>query len=193
MKAISYARYGGPEVLEYGDVDDPKVGPDTVLVRVRAASVNPVDWKARQGHLDAILPTVFPVVPGWDVAGVVVRPGPAVPEFAAGDEVIGYVRQDVLSGGTFAEYVAAPVRTLAPKPRGLTFEEAAGIPWPGSPRTRCCTASSGCAGARPSWCTRRPAGSDPSPSSSPPTSAPGSSARRANATTTSCAASAPSR
>ncbi|MEU0289725.1 NADP-dependent oxidoreductase [Streptomyces sp. NPDC006147] len=131
MKAISYARYGGPEVLEYGDVDDPKVGPDTVLVRVRAASVNPVDWKARQGHLDAILPTVFPVVPGWDVAGVVVRPGPAVPEFAAGDEVIGYVRQDVLSGGTFAEYVAAPVRTLAPKPRGLTFEEAAGIPLAG--------------------------------------------------------------
>ncbi|MDT6988301.1 NADP-dependent oxidoreductase [Streptomyces lusitanus] len=128
MKAISYARYGGPEVLEYGEVDDPKLGPDSVLVRVRAASVNPVDWKARQGHLDAALPAVFPVIPGWDLAGVVVRTGPAVPEFSEGDEVIGYVREDVLSFGTCAEYVAAPVRTIAPKPRRLGFEEAAGLP-----------------------------------------------------------------
>ncbi|GHH92265.1 NADP-dependent oxidoreductase [Streptomyces capillispiralis] len=131
MKAISYARYGGPEVLELGEVDDPKVGPDSVLVKVRAAAVNPVDWKCREGYLDQALRAVFPVVPGWDVSGVVVRPGPAVPEFAPGDEVIGYVRADVLSGGTFAEYVAAPVRTLARKPRNLTFEEAAGLPLTG--------------------------------------------------------------
>ncbi|MFI8086786.1 NADP-dependent oxidoreductase [Streptomyces sp. NPDC086080] len=128
MKAISYARYGGPEVLELGEVDDPKVGPDSVLVKVRAAGVNPVDWKCREGYLDPVLPAVFPVVPGWDMAGVVVQPGPAVPEFAVGDEVIGYVRKDVLSQGTFAEYVAAPVRTLARKPRTLSFEEAAGLP-----------------------------------------------------------------
>ncbi|MEU3195169.1 NADP-dependent oxidoreductase [Streptomyces sp. NPDC006996] len=131
MKAISYARYGGPEVLELGEVDDPKVGPDSVLVKVRAAGVNPVDWKCREGYLDSVLPAVFPVVPGWDVAGVVVQPGPAVPEFAVGDEVIGYVREDVLSRGTFAEYVAAPVRTLARKPRSLSFEEAAGLPLAG--------------------------------------------------------------
>ncbi|QKV99606.1 NADP-dependent oxidoreductase [Streptomyces sp. NA02536] len=131
MKAIRYARYGGPEVLELGEADDPRVGPDSVLVEVRAAAVNPVDWKCRGGHLDQILQPVFPVIPGWDVSGVVVRPGPAVPEFAAGDEVIGYVREDVLSRGTFAEYVAAPVRTLARKPRGLSFEEAAGLPLAG--------------------------------------------------------------
>lgn len=131
MKAISYARYGGPEVLELGEVDDPKVGPDTVLVKVRAAAVNPVDWKCREGYLDAVLPAVFPVIPGWDVSGVVVQPGPAVPEFSAGDEVIGYVREDVLSRGTLAEYVAAPVRTLARKPGSLTFEEAAGLPLAG--------------------------------------------------------------
>ncbi|GGV42194.1 NADP-dependent oxidoreductase [Streptomyces griseoflavus] len=131
MKAISYARYGGPEVLELGEVDDPKVGPDAVLVKVRAAAVNPVDWKCREGYLDAILPAVFPVVPGWDVSGVVVQPGPAVPEFSVGDEVIGYVRADVLSGGTFAEYVAAPVRTLARKPGSMSFEEAAGLPLAG--------------------------------------------------------------
>ncbi|MFE2064695.1 NADP-dependent oxidoreductase [Streptomyces sp. NPDC059467] len=128
MKGISYSRYGGPEVLEYGEVRDPKVGPDSVLVKVRAAAVNPVDWKCREGHLDGILDTVFPVIPGWDVSGVVVQPGAAVTEFAAGDEVIGYVREDFLSRGTFAEYVAAPVRTLARKPRNLSFEEAAGLP-----------------------------------------------------------------
>ncbi|MFF7857621.1 zinc-binding dehydrogenase [Streptomyces sp. NPDC007904] len=131
MKAISYARYGGPEVLELGEVDDPRLGPDSVLVKVRAAAVNPVDWKCREGHLDPVLQAVFPVVPGWDVSGVVVRPGPAVPEFAAGDEVIGYVREDFLSRGTFAEYVAAPVRALARKPRNLSFEEAAGLPLAG--------------------------------------------------------------
>ncbi|GAA3497533.1 NADP-dependent oxidoreductase [Streptomyces prasinosporus] len=131
MKAISYSRYGGPEVLGFGEVDDPVVGPDSVLVKVRAAAVNPVDWKCREGYLAPILRAVFPVIPGWDVSGVVVRPGPAVPEFSAGDEVIGYVREDFLSRGTFAEYVAAPVRALAPKPRNLTFEEAAGLPLAG--------------------------------------------------------------
>ncbi|MFI0811754.1 NADP-dependent oxidoreductase [Streptomyces echinatus] len=131
MKGISYSRYGGPEVLEYGELRDPKVGPDQVLVKVRAAAVNPVDWKCREGHLDALLDAVFPVIPGWDVSGVVVRPGVSVTEFGAGDEVIGYVREDFLSRGTFAEYVAAPVRTLARKPRNLSFEEAAGLPLAG--------------------------------------------------------------
>ncbi|MER7835909.1 NADP-dependent oxidoreductase [Streptomyces sp. NPDC096040] len=131
MKGISYSRYGGPEALQYGEVKDPKVGPDTVLVKVRAAAVNPVDWKCREGHLDGVLDAVFPVVPGWDVSGVVVQPGAAVTEFAVGDEVIGYVREDFLSRGTFAEYVAAPVRTLGRKPRNLSFEEAAGLPLAG--------------------------------------------------------------
>ncbi|WP_225803808.1 NADP-dependent oxidoreductase [Streptomyces sp. NK15101] len=128
MKAISYSRYGGPEVLEYGELPDPKVGPDEVLVKVRAAAVNPVDWKAQAGYLDGMLDAVFPVVPGWDVSGVVVRLGVSVPEYAVGDEVMGYVREDVLAHGTFAEYVAAPVRTLARKPRTFGFEEAAALP-----------------------------------------------------------------
>lgn len=131
MKAISYSGYGGPEVLEYGEARDPKVGPDSVLVKVRAAAVNPVDWKAREGYLDPVLDAVFPVIPGWDVSGVVIQPGASVTEFVTGDEVIGYVREDFLSHGTFAEYVAAPVRTLARKPRNLTYEEAAGLPLAG--------------------------------------------------------------
>ncbi|WP_328945496.1 NADP-dependent oxidoreductase [Streptomyces sp. NBC_00250] len=128
MKAISYSRYGGPEVLEYGELPDPKIGPDAVLLKVRAAAVNPVDWKCQAGYLDGMMDAVFPVIPGWDVSGVVVRPGVSVTEFAEGDEVMGYVREDFLSRGTFAEYVAAPVRTLARKPRSVGFEESAALP-----------------------------------------------------------------
>jgi NADPH:quinone reductase-like Zn-dependent oxidoreductase len=131
MKAITYRTNGGPDVLEYGDVPNPKLGADTVLIRVKAASVNPVDWKIQAGYLDGVLDTVFPVIPGWDVAGVVEETGVGVTEFAPGDEVIGYVREDFVSRGTFAEYVAAPIRTLARKPANLSFEEAAGLPLAG--------------------------------------------------------------
>ncbi|MFB7618018.1 NADP-dependent oxidoreductase [Kitasatospora sp. NPDC056181] len=131
MKAITYQRYGGPDVLEYGTVPEPKLGADAVLVRVRAASVNPVDWKIQAGYLDSVLDAVFPVIPGWDVAGVVEQVGVGVTEYAPGDEVIGYVREDMVGRGTFAEYVAAPVRTLARKPAALDFEQAAGLPLAG--------------------------------------------------------------
>ncbi|WP_029288589.1 NADP-dependent oxidoreductase [Cellulomonas sp. HZM] len=131
MRAITYSRFGGADVLELTDQPVPKVGPDSVLVRVRASSVNPVDWKVRAGYLDGLMDTQFPVVPGWDVAGVVERVGLDTPELAAGDEVYGYVRKDWMHGGTLAEYVAAPVRTLAHKPASLSFEEAAAVPLAG--------------------------------------------------------------
>jgi NADPH2:quinone reductase len=131
MRAITYSRFGGADVLELSELPTPKVGPDTVLVRVRATSVNPVDWKVRKGYLDAIMDTTFPVVPGWDVAGVVERVGLDTPELSVGDEVFGYVRKDVVSGGTTAELVAAPVRTLARKPSSWTWEQAAGAPLAG--------------------------------------------------------------
>jgi NADPH:quinone reductase-like Zn-dependent oxidoreductase len=131
MRAITYDRYGGSDVLQLTDRPEPKVSSDSVLVRVRAASVNPVDWKIRAGYLDPIIDIEFPAVPGWDVAGVVERPGLDTPELAAGDEVYGYVRKDWLHGGTFAELVAAPVRTIARKPASLTFEEAAAVPLAG--------------------------------------------------------------
>ncbi|MEG9246813.1 NADP-dependent oxidoreductase [Arthrobacter sp. Soc17.1.1.1] len=131
MKAVFYEQYGDPDVLQYGEQPDPKVGPDSVLVDVRASSVNPVDWKITAGYLDGTLPTYFPVIPGWDVAGVVVQPGPSVTEFQAGDEVIGYVRMDTVGLGTFAEQVAAPVRALARKPRNVSWAEAAPMPLAG--------------------------------------------------------------
>ncbi len=131
MKAVYYQQHGGADVLEYGDLPDPVVGPDSVLVRVKAASVNPVDWKGREGYLQGLIDATLPVVPGWDVAGVVESVGIAVTEYAPGDEVLGYVREDSLARGTFAELVAANVRFLAPKPAELTWTQAAGLPLAG--------------------------------------------------------------
>jgi NADPH:quinone reductase-like Zn-dependent oxidoreductase len=131
MRAITYDQYGSADVLQLTEQPDPHPGPDTVVVRVKAASVNPVDWKVREGYLDGLLDARFPVVPGWDVAGVVEQVGLDTPEYAVGDEVYGYVRTDVVHGGTFAELVAAPVRTLARKPAMLSFAEAAAVPLAG--------------------------------------------------------------
>jgi NADPH:quinone reductase-like Zn-dependent oxidoreductase len=128
MKAIALWRYGDPEVLEPMDLPDPKVGPDTVLVRTRACGVNPVDYKIRQGGLDALIPTHFPLVPGLDVAGVVEVTGPAVQGIAAGDEVIAYNRQDHLQWGTYAELTPVPVRAVAARPASASWEQAGALP-----------------------------------------------------------------
>ncbi|BDH13849.1 NADP-dependent oxidoreductase [Streptomyces hygroscopicus] len=131
MKAIIANSYGGPEVLAYTDRPEPKVGPDSFLIRVKAAGVNPVDWKIVGGYLDPMMDAHFPFVPGWDVAGVVEAVGADATEYEVGDEVIGYVRKDEVQHGTYAELVAAPVRTLARKPASLSWQQAAGLPLAG--------------------------------------------------------------
>jgi NADPH:quinone reductase-like Zn-dependent oxidoreductase len=131
VKAIAAQAYGGPDVLELVELPEPKIGPDFVLVQVRAAGVNPVDWKIREGRLDGAFSVHFPLVPGWDVAGVVAKVGPSVTEFAPGDEVIGYVRRDEIQHGTYAELVPAPVRTLGPKPARASWAQAAALPLAG--------------------------------------------------------------
>lgn len=131
MKAMTLQQYGQPEDLKLTDHPDPKVAPGEVLVRVKAAGVNPVDWKLGEGLLDALMETHFPMIPGWDVAGVVERVGLDVEEFAPGDEVYGYVRKDSVQLGTYAELVSAHVRMLARKPASLTWEQAAGVPLAG--------------------------------------------------------------
>lgn len=137
MKAITTSHYGGPDTLELTEADDPKVGPDAVLVRVRAAGVNPVDWKVVAGYLDPIMDVHFPLIPGWDVAGVVEAVGLDATEFSVGDEVFGYVRKDAVQHGTYAELVAAPVRTLARKPAALDFPHAAAVPLAGLTAYQC--------------------------------------------------------
>jgi len=131
MRAAFYQQFGDNSVITIGELPDPKVGPGEVLVEVRCAGVNPVDWKVMAGGLDPLMNAYFPVVPGWDVSGVVKAVGLDTPEYAVGDAVIAYARKDVLAGGTFAELVSAPVRTLARKPASLGFEEAAGLPLAG--------------------------------------------------------------
>ncbi|KMS79480.1 MULTISPECIES: NADP-dependent oxidoreductase [Streptomyces] len=132
MKAMVYRRYGGPEVLELAELPRPRTHVDSVLVRVRAAALNPADLALQRGALDGAVDTYFPVIPGWDVAGVVEDAGPAATEFSPGDEVIGYVRGDVQRAhGGLAELVSADVRTLVRKPRTMSFAEAAGLPLAG--------------------------------------------------------------
>ncbi|MFK5583064.1 MULTISPECIES: NADP-dependent oxidoreductase [unclassified Serinicoccus] len=131
MRAVTYDRFGDVDTLSVNDLPDPKVGPGEVLVEVRRASVNPVDWKIVGGGLDPMMNTVFPVVPGWDVAGVVRSVGPDTPEFSPGDEVLAYARKDWVQAGTFAELVTVPVRAVARKPAGLGWDEAAALPLAG--------------------------------------------------------------
>ena len=132
MRAAVYDEYGDADVITVREHDDPPVGPDTVLVRVKATSVNPVDWKIRCGFLQGVYPHHLPVIPGWDVAGVVEAVGPAVVTgLEVGDEVWGYVRRDDVQWGTSAELVPAPERTVARKPAALSFEESAAVPLAG--------------------------------------------------------------
>ncbi|HST72890.1 MULTISPECIES: NADP-dependent oxidoreductase [Kocuria] len=131
MRALAYARYGDPDVLELTELPLPKVPPGWVLVKVRSAAVNPVDWKIMSGGLDALMEVQFPVVPGWDVAGVVESVGIDVPEWSPGDEVVAYARTDWVHGGTMAEYVALPSRLLAPKPASSDWDRAAALPLAG--------------------------------------------------------------
>jgi NADPH:quinone reductase-like Zn-dependent oxidoreductase len=102
-----------------------------VLIRVRAAGINPVDYKVRQGNLAGRIPHSFPLIPGWDAAGVVEQVGPAVTDIAPGDEVYAYCRKDFVRDGTYAELVSVRDDAVARKPARLSFEEAGGVPLAG--------------------------------------------------------------
>jgi NADPH:quinone reductase-like Zn-dependent oxidoreductase len=141
MRAIATDRFGGNDVLELTELPDPIVGPDTVLVRTKAVGLNPVDWKSVRGGLKERFPNHFPLVPGWDVAGVVERVGPAVTEFAEGDEVMAYDREDHVQWGTLAELVGVPVRCVAPKPAALGWAEAGALPLAGLTAYQCTLAA----------------------------------------------------
>ncbi len=126
MKAFILDRYGSKVALRLGEIADPDVKEDDVLVQVHAAGVNLLDSKIRGGAFKLILPYRAPFVLGHDVAGVVVRVGARVKQFKPGDEV--YARPADRRIGTFAELIAIRESDLALKPRKLTMEEAASIP-----------------------------------------------------------------
>lgn len=126
MHVVRLHQYGGPDELTYEETQRPEPEAGEVLVRVRAAGVNPVDWKTREGQ-SFPGPLQSPIILGWDIAGVVEEVGSGVDQFAPGDEVFGMVRFPEF-GNAYAEYVAAPVSDLAKKPAVLSFVEAAAVP-----------------------------------------------------------------
>ncbi len=126
MKAVIINSYGSPDVLEYADIDRPKIANDELLVKVSASSVNPVDWKTRRGDLQMLSGFNFPKVLGSDLSGVVVEVGQRVKKFQPGDEVYTFVNP--LSGGAYAEYVAVSEGNAALKPQNITHAEAAAVP-----------------------------------------------------------------
>src|SRR3954454_22521407 len=120
MRAVIFEQYGDPGVLRVGDVEEPHAGPGRVRVAVRAAGVNPIDWKVRSGAFKDMMPVRFPAVDAREAAGVVDEVGDGA-DAAAGDEVFGFS-----VAGAAAEY--AVLEEWARKPPGLSWEEAAGLP-----------------------------------------------------------------
>jgi len=129
MRAIAEVRFGGPITLM--DLPAPEIGTGEVLIRVRAAGVNPFDWKVADGALEGEQKHRFPLILGFDAAGVVERVGTEVTGLAEGDEVYGYLFKPVVGGGAYADYVSAPASIVAKKPKSVSFAEAAALPTPG--------------------------------------------------------------
>lgn len=126
MKAIQIHNYGGPEVLKYEDVPRPQPGKGEVLIRVHAASVNPIDWKVRAGYMKDFLPHSFPLILGWDVSGVIEEAGSNVSQLKKGDEV--YSLPDHTRNGGYAEYIVVRESEVALKPNALHHIRAAAVP-----------------------------------------------------------------
>jgi len=128
MKAVLFHEFGGPEVLQSTELNDPIPGTGEVLIRIHAAGVNPADTKIRKGLFLQRIPHAFPVIPGWDAAGVIEKNGDGATLFKPGDEVYAYCRKPVVQFGAYAERIVLPETQIALKPKTMTFEEAASVP-----------------------------------------------------------------
>ncbi|MGW5866530.1 NADP-dependent oxidoreductase [Streptomyces sp. NPDC055239] len=126
MKRIQYHQYGGPDVMRLEDFEPSRPGSGEVLVRVRAAAANPMDWGIRSGAMKMVTGRKFPRALGYDFAGVVESVGEGVTRLAVGDEVLGGT--SIKASGAFAEMVLVAEKGVVKKPANLSFEEAAAIP-----------------------------------------------------------------
>ncbi|WP_281658908.1 NADP-dependent oxidoreductase [Halobacillus sp. Cin3] len=135
MKAVIIEQYGGREQLVEKEVPNPVPESKQVVVEVRATSINPIDWKLREGYLKDAVPFEFPIILGWDAAGVITEVGEDVKDFSPGDRV--FARPDTTRFGTYAQYTAVDEHLLAPLPEGVTFEEAAAVPLAGLTAWQC--------------------------------------------------------
>ncbi|MBD8016561.1 NADP-dependent oxidoreductase [Planococcus wigleyi] len=135
MKAIVIDSYGGKEQLKEQQVDKPAITDNQVLVEIHATSINPIDWKLREGYLKEMLPWEFPIILGWDAAGTIAEVGKDVKHFKVGDRV--FARPATTRQGTYAEYVPVDEDLLAHMPESMTFEEGAAIPLTGLTAYQC--------------------------------------------------------
>ncbi len=126
MKAVIIHDYGSSDVLKLEDVPVPEIGPDEVLVKVSYSSVNPFDWKIREGFVKSWIALKFPAILGIDVAGTVEDLGKDVTNFRIGEKVYG--RADFTRGGSYAQYAAVKADSLAHAPKSIPLNEAAGMP-----------------------------------------------------------------
>jgi NADPH:quinone reductase-like Zn-dependent oxidoreductase len=126
MKKVMYNQFGDESVLELVEKAVPGIEKDQLLIRVKAVSINPLDWKVYGGEMKLMSGSKFPKSVGIDFSGVVEQTGSAVTRFTAGDAVIGLL--DVFKGGALAEYIAVKETDIAPKPATISFEQAAALP-----------------------------------------------------------------
>jgi len=131
MKAVAITEFGGREKLTIMDLPKPAVHKGEVLIRVKAAGINPVDIKIREGMLKNRMPNHFPIILGWDAAGIIEKTGEGVGSVSAGDEVFAYCRTETVHAGSYAEYIVLPEGNVAKKPIAMSFEEAASVPLSG--------------------------------------------------------------
>ncbi|MBU5361513.1 NADP-dependent oxidoreductase [Enterococcus raffinosus] len=128
-RAVVIEEYGHADQLKESKVTLPELGEHQVLVKVKATSVNPIDWKLREGYLAQMMPWDFPIILGWDVAGEIVEVGPAVADWQVGQAV--FARPETTRFGTYADYTIVDDHLLAHKPESASFEEVAAVPLAG--------------------------------------------------------------
>ena len=131
MKAAYYEKFGDLNQIKVGELDKPEPTEGEVLIKVKAAGVNPVDAAVARGMLKDAIPAEFPVIPGWDVAGVIEDRGYSARRFSKGDKVYAYARRPKIKHGTFAEYISIPESYVAKCPDKLSMDEAGGVPLTG--------------------------------------------------------------
>lgn len=137
MKAIVIDQYGDREELKEREIEKPKPKSDEVLIEVHSASVNPIDWKLREGYLEEMFSFDFPIILGWDASGIVKEIGSEVESIEVGDRV--FVRPELTNRGTYAEYTTAKENLVAKIPANISFEQAAAVPLAGLTAYQCLT------------------------------------------------------
>lgn len=128
MRAVCYNQHGSPDVLEFGDLPVPEPTADQCLVQVAAAAVNPIDRRLRNGELQEYITRTFPVSPGWDFSGRIVKVGENVTNWTVGDEVLGLAFTWSIQHGSYAEYIPVDASCMCRKPSKFSYIQAATLP-----------------------------------------------------------------